>query len=503
MKRISISGTEYDLYAAGENPAVSIYPHMVEVSTGQIPRGRQLGLLKAFLKANGVTPIAGANTHWCVEAAMKVGRGAAAGPLSVSEADASLPAPPLGEPSVACGRDATSSVVGFDRAARAEREGRARIALISCSKLKKPYPCEAKELYSASRLFSLSYAYARERADRIYILSAKYGLVGEDEIIAPYDETLKKKSVAERQAWARKVTDQLRQVCDIREDTFVILAGQDYYEYLLPQLKHAELPLGRLKFGPRLAFLQRELRGTAAAETRPFGPTPHHSAKLTASPPGEAFEGEPSAAAGWVHRVFWQLPVYDWRSIDRIPFQDGIYIVFEEGERYGDGPRIVRVGTHTSPRRLKERLKDHFVRENHNGSIFRKNIGKAMLNRDGDPYLPIWTLDTSKAPHRGKEDRIREAEIENRVSAFLRERFRFCVFPVPDREERLRMEEAIIATLNRSEDFRASEGWLGNSSPEREIRESGMWLKQGLDAKPLTDAERVRLKELTGVGETG
>ena len=65
-----------------------------------------------------------------------------------------------------------------------------RIALISWSKLKTDRPCPARELYAPSRLFSLSYQYARRNADKVYILSAKYGLVEESAVIAPYDLTL-------------------------------------------------------------------------------------------------------------------------------------------------------------------------------------------------------------------------------------------------------------------------------------------------------------------------
>lgn len=166
-------------------------------------------------------------------------------------------------------------------------------------------------------------------------------------------------------------------------------------------------------------------------------------------------------------------------------------------ETYRGQARIVRVGTHASPGRLKRRLKDHFVRENHNGSIFRKNIGKALLNRDRDSYLRIWTLDTSKAPNTGNENKAKEAEVEGRVSDYMRGSFAFRIFPVTTKEERLRLEEAIIATLNQADDFRASSHWPGGSSPEWEIREGGMWLKQGLDAEPLTDAEIVRLSRLT------
>jgi len=352
-----------------------------------------------------------------------------------------------------------------------------RIALISCSKLKKTYKCRASELYSASTLFSLSHEYAKANADRVYILSAKHGLVGENEMIEPYNETLNEKSPSERQAWSRMVLNQLKQVCDIQRDEFIILAGKHYYEYLLPYLPNTALPLGKLSLGKRIEFLQRNL-----------------------TYPAETVSGQ-TATAERLHRLFSGLPLYNWQTIDDIPFQDGIYIVFEKGEIYKGCSRIVRVGTHTSQGRLKQRLKDHFVRENHNGSIFRKNIGKAMLNRDRDPYLPIWTLDTSKAPNIGKENKNKETEIERRVSAYMRDAFTFCVFKVETKEERLRLEEAMIATLNQTDDFKASVDWLGNSSPEWEIRQSGLWLKLGLDAEPLTNDEMLRLSQLSAVSK--
>lgn len=364
-----------------------------------------------------------------------------------------------------------------DTYGEAQSNGRERIALVSCSKLKKPYPCRAGELYSASTLFSLSYAYAKANADRVYIISAKHGLVAEDQVIAPYNETLNEQTPSERKAWSRMVLNQLRQVCDIREDEIIILAGKHYYEYLIPFLRHAALPLGNLPLGKRIEFLQRNL----------------------ACPEGTVTGSADMALR--LHRLFDRLPTYNWKTIDDIYFQDGIYIVYEKGEVYKGYARIVRVGTHTSQGRLKQRLKDHFVRENHNGSIFRKNIGKAMLKRDRDPYLPIWTLDTSKAPNIGKEDKRKEAEVETRVSAYMRENCTFRVFPVASKDMRLRLEEAVIAALHQADDFKASGRWLGNSSPEREVRESGMWLKRGLDAEPPTDAEMILFAQLTSAME--
>ena len=199
--------------------------------------------------------------------------------------------------------------------------------------------------------------------------------------------------------------------------------------------------------------------------------------------------------ADQLHRIFNNLKVYDWQSINNIPFNDGIYIVFEKGEIYHGLNRIVRVGINESQDRFKQRLKDHFIRQNHNGSIFRKNVGRAILHRDKDQYLPIWN--TSKAK---EVDKNKEKEIEQKVTDYMRSSFTFCVFKVDDIKERPRMEKAIIATLNQADDFKPSPNWLGNNSPEVEICQSGMWLKEGLNDSPITELEMSRLQELLPFG---
>ena len=64
---------------------------------------------------------------------------------------------------------------------------------------------------------------------------------------------------------------------------------------------------------------------------------------------------------------------------------NGIYLLYERGELGHGADRIVRVGTHTGKNQLVSRLKQHFVHENKDRSIFRKNIGRAILNRQQDP----------------------------------------------------------------------------------------------------------------------
>lgn len=65
-----------------------------------------------------------------------------------------------------------------------------KIALISCTSRKMDNPCRASEMYLPSPRFKLAYDYAKKNADLVYILSAKHGLLHENETIEPYNETL-------------------------------------------------------------------------------------------------------------------------------------------------------------------------------------------------------------------------------------------------------------------------------------------------------------------------
>lgn len=364
------------------------------------------------------------------------------------------------------------------------------IALISCSKEKKNYACPAHELYSASTLFSLSYQYAKEHTDKIYILSAKYGLVDENRILEPYDQTLSEMNRTEQLVWADRVLQDLQRECRLESDHFIILAGNNYSKDLIPFLPNHSLPLDGLRMGERMARLRQLLSAEGTSSFRREIPI----RETVTSYQTDTNPFTPMAER--LHKLFCSMPRYTGDQINDIPFLNGIYIIFEKGEQYYEMDRIVRVGTHTSPDRLKVRLLDHFVRENHDGSIFRKNIGKAILNAYHDPYLTVWTMDTSKPENRRYMDPVKNAETERRVTKFLHENFTFTVFQVPEKDERLRMEEAIIAALNADPIFRPSLKWSGLYSPDHEIRESGLWLKQGLDGRPITEEEFRRLLEL-------
>ena len=132
------------------------------------------------------------------------------------------------------------------------------IVLISCASRKLSHKARARDLY-ISTLFRMNMKYAQQFSpQKVFVLSAKYGLVQLDEEIEPYDVTLNKMSACERRNWAAKVVSQLQEHCDLGNAHFVILAGQKYRQYLLPHLKSYEVPLADLTIGKQLQFLKEK-----------------------------------------------------------------------------------------------------------------------------------------------------------------------------------------------------------------------------------------------------
>jgi len=135
------------------------------------------------------------------------------------------------------------------------------IVLISCVSKKLAYKAQAKELY-ISPLFKLNLQYAQRLApSKIFILSAKYGLVNLDDEIESYNVTLNNMPAKERKIWAKKVLVQLSRYCNLRQDHFIFLAGEKYRQYLLPQLTSYEIPMQGLPIGKQLQYLKRQIAG--------------------------------------------------------------------------------------------------------------------------------------------------------------------------------------------------------------------------------------------------
>jgi hypothetical protein len=180
--------------------------------------------------------------------------------------------------------------------------------------------------------------------------------------------------------------------------------------------------------------------------------------------------------------------------------RNGIYVVFESGE-FGHGTdRIVRIGTHIGDGRLYSRLTQHFVKENKDRSIFRKNIGRALLKRNHDTFFDQWQLDlTSRAAKQKYLDGIDKGKLkatESLVTGYTTKYFSFAVFPVERKTDRLDWESKMISTVSLCRECNSSENWLGSFSPISKIRNSGLWLVNELYKDPLDEAEIKTLMKL-------
>ena len=201
-----------------------------------------------------------------------------------------------------------------------------------------------------------------------------------------------------------------------------------------------------------------------------------------------------------LHQFVNDLPRYKFPFDERrIPY-NGIYILFERGE-FGHGvDRVVRVGTHTGENQLRSRLSQHFIIENKDRSIFRKNIGRSILAKFGDQFLQQWNLDLTKRQEREKYQNIvdfdKQKQVEKQVSEYIQKHFSFVVLLVSEKSKRLALESKLISTVSLCDECHPSSTWLGLYSPVPKIRESGLWLVNHLYREPLSNNDFQALKEL-------
>ncbi|HJT49490.1 MAG TPA: hypothetical protein VJ729_14995 [Nitrososphaeraceae archaeon] len=99
-------------------------------------------------------------------------------------------------------------------------------------------------------------------------------------------------------------------------------------------------------------------------------------------------------------------------------------------------PRIVRIETHKE-NNFQTRISEHFLLNESklnftianpkpsDRSIFRKNIGRALLNKNNDYYLKIWNIDYTSKENRPKMNLMRnmqkEKQIESEINTLMHE----------------------------------------------------------------------------------
>lgn len=127
-------------------------------------------------------------------------------------------------------------------------------------KTKKDSPCCAKDMY-ISALFKKMYRYARSlNPDFLYILSAKYGVLSPNDVIEPYNVTLKKLGANQKREWARMVKTQLDARHVNYNEEAVFLCGKSYRENISRLFRKSYAPLAKLRLGEQLEFLDKNVR---------------------------------------------------------------------------------------------------------------------------------------------------------------------------------------------------------------------------------------------------
>jgi hypothetical protein len=171
----------------------------------------------------------------------------------------------------------------------------------------------------------------------------------------------------------------------------------------------------------------------------------------------------------------------------------GVYFFREPGESRadtGDGPRIVRVGTHAlttvSRTKLWTRLSQHKGQHgtgggNHRGSVFRAIVGGALINRHSFDF-PTW----DKGNSADRQVRTSELPLELQVSQVIGS-MPFLWLSVEEQAgtaSRGHIERNAIALLSnyqRPALDPPSPDWLGLQCNKGRVRNSGLWNSNHVD----------------------
>lgn len=214
----------------------------------------------------------------------------------------------------------------------------------------------------------------------------------------------------------------------------------------------------------------------------------------------------------WLHEQLEILPLnsYPFR-LEQLPL-NGIYFFYENGEIWGHGgskSRIVRVGTHRDGN-FRSRIGEHYLLNEskmnfsvdssgpRDRSIFRRNLGRAIIQRHNLGYLNTWnicfTSRENRIKFRDKRDMKIEKAVESEVTRLMRANFSFRFIILDDQDQRMGkkgLESSIIGTLAQCDLCEPSPTWLGLKSPKPKICASGLWLVQHLSSPGISESEKI------------
>lgn len=132
-----------------------------------------------------------------------------------------------------------------------------RVTLIQCTNSKRDHEAQAMHLYDPSDYFCKMRAWARDRGNPWYILSAKHGLLEPERIIDPYD------NVGISEAQAANIGRDLER---LGVDVVDVTAGRKYTNPLVPVLEKRGIDVVNHFAGERIGTRMRHLDEAVSEE---------------------------------------------------------------------------------------------------------------------------------------------------------------------------------------------------------------------------------------------
>jgi len=214
-----------------------------------------------------------------------------------------------------------------------------------------------------------------------------------------------------------------------------------------------------------------------------------------------------------IHKLFNDTKRHTYPFPEKIQ-KNGLFVLFEKGEKFQDEDRIVYVGSNNKENRIPKMLKYIFKDGNRDNTSFRKNIGKSLLEKEDSKYIKkfkvhptakikkLWDMDIKRFDEEYLEDSKENEEIENveeMVSDYIQNNFSISIIEIDNKIKRLHLKSKIISSLSLADEFKPSDNWLGYDSPREKIRKSGLWLEQhiGNRENQLTEEDLEYLKKIS------
>lgn len=174
-----------------------------------------------------------------------------------------------------------------------------------------------------------------------------------------------------------------------------------------------------------------------------------------------------------LHKLFNSMPRYNAESLEYVSVSNGIYILFQQGEKYGLIDRIVGVGIDYQGETLKTQLQKELIAGDKNFSPLRFQLGESMLNHCKSLYLAKW----ENKGYNNKFDKNRSEEkiMEEKISSFIKNEISFIYFAVDNKEKKIQLRNKIINTLYHDKFFIDLNKNPGYYCTSENIRKSEIW----------------------------